>query len=146
MGLIAPCREAAAALASGEEPSASWWRRAALRIHLAMCAHCARLRRQFAAISEGLRSAWSPSRLSEIEPLKRRILERLRSRRLSDSGLAAEGIMEGNVLECTFCDAVGEWPSAAWRRCTKCGEVCCPSCLPAKRHSADRPGCVFEPV
>lgn len=77
--MMPSCREVTKLLASGDAASASWMKRMSVRVHLSMCRHCARLARQLQAISETLRSAWAPSSANCGEPLKRRILDRLRS-------------------------------------------------------------------
>lgn len=77
--MMPTCREVTNLLASGDEASASRIKRLQLLIHLSMCRHCARLARQLQAISATLRLAWAPSTAGEYEPLKRRIVDRLRS-------------------------------------------------------------------
>jgi len=47
------CKEVSTLLASDQVQSQKWWRRAEIRLHLAMCNFCSRLARQL----EQLRSA-----------------------------------------------------------------------------------------
>lgn len=76
--LMPSCREVTSLLAADELASASWARRAAVRLHLSMCEHCSRLARQLRVIAQGLRAAWAPRPREDAAALKRRVLERLR--------------------------------------------------------------------
>lgn len=75
--MMPTCREVTGLIAAGEIESASMMSRLRIRLHLAMCAHCARFARQLRVIAQAVREAWAPRPQADVEDLKRRILERL---------------------------------------------------------------------
>ncbi len=70
------CKEVSTLIARGELAEASFTRRLAVRVHLAMCRHCRAFQRQLEAISAAARS-----RTVEQEPgreFEARLIRRLR--------------------------------------------------------------------
>ncbi|MCI0657219.1 MAG: anti-sigma factor [Acidobacteria bacterium] len=66
------CREVTRLLASDEYLDASWGRRLAIRLHLAMCRHCRRYASQMRAIRAAASALWNswvqdPARLDRLE-------------------------------------------------------------------------------
>lgn len=69
-------RNVAKTLTSVDWESLSAGRRFSIRMHLWMCQHCRRFRRQLKQMSEAVRHTFSTQPISDDE-LSRRILERL---------------------------------------------------------------------
>jgi hypothetical protein len=71
------CREVSTLLATGELPAAPLRRRAAVRLHLAMCRHCAAFKRWLDAI--GILGATSSAEMAREAPadLEARTIRRI---------------------------------------------------------------------
>ncbi len=72
------CQQVAREIASDELATASWRRRAAVRVHLLMCRHCRRYARQMRAIGSAVQS------LFEIRNEDTEVLDRLEQTILGD--------------------------------------------------------------
>lgn len=72
------CKSVAKLLMSDQLPEQRWWKRAEVRLHLAMCKFCSRLARQIEQMRSGVRQM---SRQDEADPgLEERIIRRLSRR------------------------------------------------------------------
>lgn len=77
--ILPTCREVARTLAEGGLKDLPWHGRLLLRLHLGICAHCARFARQMGLLSEALKKAWTwEPGPGALDSLKSRILARLR--------------------------------------------------------------------
>ncbi len=75
---VPTCQEVAREIASDELATASWRRRAAVRIHLLLCRHCRRYARQIRAIGSAVQS------LFQIRDEDDEVLDRLEQTILQD--------------------------------------------------------------
>ena len=75
--MMPSCREVTNLLTS--EGEATWWRSVTVRMHIAMCKHCALFARQIRLLSQALRVSWAPPAAEDVAVLKRRVIERLRA-------------------------------------------------------------------
>jgi hypothetical protein len=73
------CKEVAKLLSSDQVSSLRWWKRAELRLHLAMCKHCSRFARQLQQLREAAKRAQDA--LEPDSHLEERIMARLSGRK-----------------------------------------------------------------
>lgn len=73
------CKQVATLLSSDQLASLSWWKRAEVRMHLAMCRYCSRFARQLRQIRMAARAAQNS--VEADDHLEERIIERLSGRR-----------------------------------------------------------------
>ncbi len=79
--MLPSCREVSCCLAEGELENSPWHRLLLVRLHLLMCAHCARFARQLKLLGLAWRERFAVQLPPErLEALKRSILARLRNR------------------------------------------------------------------
>ena len=78
--ILPSCREVSRCLAEGEPENSPWHRRLLVRLHLSMCAHCARIARQLKLLGLAWRERFSvPLPPERLEALKLRLLARLKN-------------------------------------------------------------------
>jgi hypothetical protein len=73
------CKSVAKLLMSGELESQRWWKRAEVRLHLAMCKYCSRLARQISQLGAAARRLRDASQDEDPE-LEERLIRRLSGR------------------------------------------------------------------
>ena len=71
------CSEVVRLISSDEYSTAGLWQRVGIRLHLAVCKHCAAYLRQIRALAGVLRTSRHSVPAAEIESAKLRILQHL---------------------------------------------------------------------
>ena len=78
--ILPNCKEVSTALARGDYDAAPLLARLGARLHLAICAHCRKFKRQLELIGRALRSSFgAPPDAARTAALERSVLARLRS-------------------------------------------------------------------